>query len=310
MRIFLQCDHPSGFNPKSDSTLALALEAQHRGFSLFYYTPDKLQVKNAVVEAKARPITFFNRTANFYEEGTEELMALEEAADVILVRQDPPYDMAYLTTTWLLSLLKKPRVLNHPRALRERPEKLFPLHFPEFCSATLISADAEEIMAWQREVGEVVVKPLYGHGGNGVFRIPANGSNLATLLEMLFQSSNDPVIIQQFLPAVNAEEKRILLVNGAFAGAFGRIPAAGEIRSNMRVGGQIVKTELSRRQQEICEALAPFCRQEGLMLVGLDVIGDVLTEINITSPTGLRAVEQLYQKNTASQFWEAVLQTM
>jgi glutathione synthase len=256
--------------------------------------------------AAARAITFYDSLTDFYTEGAIESVALEEAADVILVRQDPPFDMAYLTTTWLLEMLKKPKVFNHPRALRERPEKLFPLHFPEFCPPTLISANPAEIMAYQEEIGEAVLKPLYGHGGHGIFRIPADGSNLAALLEMMLQHSAEPVILQKFLPEVTAEEKRILLVNGEFSGAFGRIPASGEIRSNMRVGGQIIKTELTPRQHEICDALAPFCRAEGLMLVGLDVIGDTLTEINITSPTGIRAVEHLYQSKTASHFWDAV----
>jgi glutathione synthase len=306
MKVFLQCDHPSRFNPHSDSTIPLALEAQARGYEVYYYTPSQLSAVNGCVMAQARPITFYPRLTDWYEEGAAQFVSLEEAADVILVRQDPPFDMAYLTTTWLLGMLKKPRVFNSPRALRERPEKLFPLHFPAFCPPTLISANVEELLAYQQEIGEAVLKPLYGHGGHGIFRIPADRSNLAALLEMLFQHSGEPVILQQFLPAVATEEKRILLVNGEIMGAFGRIPAKGEIRSNMRVGGEVIATTLTPYQQEICEAIRPFCQQEGLMLVGLDVIGDTLTEINITSPTGLRALEMLYQTNTASHFWEAV----
>jgi glutathione synthase len=233
-------------------------------------------------------------------------VALETEANVILVRQDPPYDMTYLTTTWLLSMLKKPKVYNSPKALRERPEKLFPLHFPEFCPPTLISANVQDLLAFQREVGAVVLKPLYGHGGHGVFKIPASGENLDALLEMLFRQTQEPVVLQQFLPFVTQEEKRILLINGEFAGAFGRIPAEQEIRSNIRIGGVPVPTTLSPRQYEICEALKPFCKKEGLMLVGLDVIGDWMTEINITSPTGLRAVENLYNETPAALFWDAV----
>lgn len=305
MRIFLQIDPPESFNPRSDSTLALALEAQKRGHDIFYYTPRDLTSDRGEIKVTARPITFYDRLADFYTAGEPASMPLE-TADVVLIRQDPPYDMAYLTTTWLLEMLRKPKVFNAPKALRERPEKLFPLHFPEFCPPTLISANPADLIAFQREMGAVVLKPLYGHGGHGVLKIPANGENLEALLELFFQHSPEPVILQQFLPAVTQEEKRILLIDGAFAGAFGRIPAAQEIRSNMRVGGQIVKTELTPRQREICEALAPFCKAEGIMLAGLDVIGDWLTEINITSPTGLRAVETLTGEKPAVRFWDAV----
>lgn len=306
MNLFLQIDPPSGFNPATDSTLALALEAQVRGGKVFYYTPRDLSCENGVVTAWARPTQFFDHETEFFTEGEPERVVLEAAADIILVRQDPPYDMAYLTATWLLGMLKKPRVINAPRALREWPEKILPLSFPQFCPPTLISACLEDLRVFQREQGAVVLKPLYGHGGNGVFLIGEDGRNLEALLEMFFARSPEPVILQKFLPEVAREEKRILLVNGEVAGAFGRIPASGEIRSNLRVGGQPVTTTLSKREREICEAIGPLCKDEGILLAGVDVIGDWLTEMNITSPTGIRTVKRLGGPDVAKIFWDAV----
>lgn len=306
MRVFLQIDPPASFNPRSDSTIALALEAQERGYRVSYFTPKDLSLESGEVMAFARPITFFDRLEDFFHEGTPEQVALEDAADVVLIRQDPPYNMEYLSSVWMLERLRKPRVFNAPRALREYPEKLFPLHFPEFCPPSLISADIRALEAFQREHGEVVLKPLYGHGGHGVFRIPARGDNLAAMLELHFQHSTEPLVMQPFLPAVATEEKRILLIDGAFAGAFGRVPAQGEIRSNMRVGGEIIETTLTPTQQRIAEAVGARCKAEGILFAGLDVIGDILNEINITSPTGLRAVEALTGQKPAKQFWDAV----
>lgn len=306
MRVFLQIDPPLGFNPLTDSTLALALEAQARGAKVSYYTPQDLSCENGVVTAVARPIEFFDRETEFFKAGEPERVALEESADIILVRQDPPYDMAYLTTTWLLGMLKTPRVINAPRALREWPEKILPLHFPQFCPPTLVSACVEDLQAFQRGVGAAVLKPLYGHGGHGVFLIGEDGGNLEALLEMFFARSAEPVILQKFLPEVAREEKRILLINGEVAGAFGRIPAKGEIRSNMRVGGQPVTTTLTPREREICEAIGPLCKAEGILLAGVDVIGDFLTEVNITSPTGIRTLQRLSGPDVAQAFWDMV----
>jgi glutathione synthase len=309
VRVFFQIDEPATLNPRSDSSLALAQEAQARGYQLAYFTPPDLASEGGEIFANARRFQL-TETRQIHADAPQRV-SLEDAADVILIRQDPPFDLTYLTTTWLLGMLAKPRVFNHPKALRERPEKLFPLHFPQFCPPTLISANVADLLAFQRQYGAVVLKPLYGHGGHGVFHIPAEGTNLAALLEMFFQKTSahntpEPVILQQFLPEVNQEEKRILLIDGEIAGMFGRIPAASEIRSNMRVGGQIVTTTLTPTQEAICAAIAPFCQREGILLVGLDVIGDYLTEINITSPTGLRAVEQLYGTNLAAMFWEKI----
>lgn len=306
MKIFLQIDPPEVFNPKTDSTMSLALEAQKRGHKLFYYLPEDLSNDRGEVCATVRPIVFYPREVDYFEVGEPRRASLEKEANVVLIRQDPPYDMAYLTTTWLLEGLKKPKVLNKPKALREHPEKLFPLQFPQFCPPTLISANMDDLQAFQREVGVCVLKPLYGHGGHGVLKIPATGENLDALLEMLLIQSPEPVILQQYLPFVEQEEKRILLINGEFAGVFGRIPAENEIRTNMRVGGKPIPTTLTTKQHEICKAVGAVCKKEGLMLVGLDVIGDWLTEVNITSPTGLRAVEDLYGENPAAMFWDAV----
>lgn len=306
MRVFLQIDPPAGFNPHTDSTLSLALEAQKRGYRLFYYTPGDLSSDRGEVVALAHPVTFYDRETHFFEAGAKQRMLLEDAADVILIRQDPPFNMSYLTTIWLLSGLEKPRIVNSARSLRDWPEKLMPLQFPQFCPPTLISANREELLAFQREVGTAVLKPLFGHGGHGVFHIDKAGGNLNALLEMFFAQSNEPVVLQQFLPEVAKEEKRILLVNGKIAGAFGRVPAQGEIRSNMRVGGKPVKTELTLREKEIAEAVGELCQHEGILLAGLDVIGDFLIEVNITSPTGLRTMQQLYGINPAEMFWDAL----
>ncbi len=306
MRVFLQIDPPERLNPRTDSTIALALEAQQRGHEVFYYTPRDLSADRGEIVAAARAVTFLDQETDFFRAGETHRLPLESEADIVLVRQDPPFDMAYLTTTWLLSMLRRARVVNAAQALRDRPEKLLPLHFPQFCPPTLISADVTALMDFQKEMGEVVLKPLYGHGGHGVFHIGRDGNNLGALLETFFARSPEPLVLQRFLPDVVKEEKRILLINGEFAGAFGRLPVKGEIRSNMRVGGQPVKTELTQREREVCEALGPFCRREGILLAGVDMIGDWLVEVNITSPTGIKTVQQLYGTNPAAMFWNAL----
>lgn len=301
-----QMDAPELLNPRSDSTLALLEEAQERGATVYYYTPQDLSMRDGAVFSRAQRLTLDMKREPYWQRGEAELFPLERA-DVVLMRQDPPFDMAYITATHMLERLPpKVKVLNNPRAVRELPEKLFPLRFPQFTPPTLISASVEDIRAFHREQSEIVLKPLYGYAGRSVFVIRRDGANLEALLEALLSQSREPVVAQRFLPEVSAQEKRIVLIDGEIAGAFVRVPPEGEIRSNMRIGGMPQKTELTPRQRDICAAVGPVLKAHGLTLAGLDVIGDWLTEINITSPTGLRALEALYGTKPAAMFWDAL----
>jgi glutathione synthase len=309
-RIAIQMDPPERLNPALDSTLFLALEAQIRGHLISWFHPSELATTEHSVFAPLKPLTVHDRLEHFYESGAPTSTNLE-TVDIVLIRQDPPFHMGYLSTTWLLERLKNPRILNNPTAIRNHPEKLFPLDFPEFLPPTRIAADAQAIRAFHREQGEIVLKPLYGFGGHGIFKIGRDGGNLDSLLETLLGvPTPEPLVAQRFLPQVTAEEKRILLINGEIAAAFGRIPQQGDIRSNMRVGGQAVETTLTPRQKDAAAAIGATCAREGLMLAGLDMIGDHVIEINITCPTGLRAAQKLLGVNLAQTFWDAVEQTV
>lgn len=306
-RLVIQMDDPHSFNPNTDSTLALALEAQGRDYEIYYYRPNQIGVMEGKVIAQAKPIQFFDRSKSFYEYGDVETIDLE-TADVILIRQNPPYNMEYLGCTWLLERLQKPKVYNRPASIRNRPEKLFPLEFEQYIPPTCISADTEVLRRFREAHPDTVMKPLYGFGGASIFRFTPESENFNPALELLMATTNgkEPVILQAFLPQVMQEEKRILLIDGELAVAYNRVPAQGEIRSNGARGGSAQKTELTPRQREIATAVGGLCKTEGLMLVGLDVIGDYLIEINTTCPTGLRVVEGLYGLNLAAQFWDAV----
>ncbi len=303
--IAIQADPVAGLNRLSDSTLMLAEEAQARGFSLHWYAPQQLSLRQGVPVAQAQPF-FLTQGDAWYRLETASALPLQEV-DVVLMRQDPPFDMAYLTATYMLERLPgSTQVVNHPTEVRNNPEKLFPLTFSEFTPPTLISADVTDIRAFHREHEEIVLKPLYSFGGRAVFHIRKDGSNLEALLEMMFTSTPEPLIAQRFLPEVTTGERRIVLINGEVAGVFGRLPAKGEIRSNLRIGGTPVACELTPRQRAICEAVGPVLKKKGLLLAGLDTIGDWLTEINVTSPTGLRAIASLYGTNPAALFWDAL----
>lgn len=306
MRIFIQMDRPQRFNPKRDSTMALAVEAQKRGYEVHSFTPDELSLKNGEVVARARPVTFYERTEHFVEEGEATIRPLETAADIVLIRQEPPYDLQYLTTSWLLERLKKPRVLNNPTSLRNRPEKLFPLALPQYAPPTLISRDVAAIKAFRQEHKEIILKPLYQFGGASVFHVDERDYNLDSLLEMMLKQSREPVIVQPFLPEVKEREIRGLLVNGKLVGAYNRIPPSGGIRANSVVGGDIAVAELSAKQREVCEAVGEICRAEGFFFVGLDLIGEVLIEVNTTCPTGLKAYEELTGHNPSVDFWDEI----
>lgn len=299
-------DAPSRLNPLTDTSLMLIAEAQARGHMVSYYEPHQLSWHAGEIVAPLTPITVDDAADPVYTLNAPQRRSLNEM-NVVLMRQDPPFDMAYITATHLLERLTgNVAVWNNPASVRNAPEKLSVLGFAEFMPPTLISRDAAEIHAFADAQGTVVAKPLYGFGGRSVFKLSAGEGNIDTLIEHWAEQSREPLMWQQFRPEVSTEDKRILFINGEVACVFGRVPAADSIRANMRVGGTPAPAELSPRQQEICDALSPFLKENGLMLAGIDVIGDYLTEINVTSPTGLRAAQRLYGINLAATFWDAV----
>ena len=306
LRVAIQMDPIGSIKPQSDSTLLLGLEAQRRGYKIYYYTPDRLSWRDGHITAAAHAITLYADPAHYYDLG--EPLALDlKSVDVVLLRQDPPFDMAYISTTYILEQLHpKPLVVNHPASVRNHAEKLFPASFKQFAPPTLISADAHEIERFRKEHKDIVIKPLYGFGGHSVFRIGPKDDNFNALMEMIFATSKEPWVVQPFLPDVKTGERRIMLIDGKFAGVMGRIPAEGDIRSNMRVGGTPVKAELVGKQRDICEAIGPVLKEKGILFAGIDVIGDYLMEINITSPTGLVPMNKFYGKKLEAEIWDAI----
>jgi glutathione synthase len=306
--IAVQMDPIGSINPKTDSTLAMMVEAVKRGHRLLYYTPDKLSYSDGVVFATMQPLEVFDDVSHYYELGEAQLVDLSKV-DVVLLRQDPPYDMTYLSTTYLLSMLP-PHVLvvNDPTAVRNLPEKIFPTLFAQFMPPTLISADKDQIRRFHELHGDIVIKPLYGYGGRAVLRIQPDDVNFEALLEMQFSTSKEPIMAQAFLPEVTTGDRRILLIDGEVEGIFGRTPQHGDIRANMRVGGVPEKAVLTEKQRIICDALRQPLKDQGLLFVGLDVIGDYLTEINITSPTGLRAYTALHGEKLERKLWDVIEQ--
>lgn len=306
MRIAVQMDPPSGLKPLTDTTFMLIAEACARDHQVYWYEPQGLSWAMGDLRAPLTPITVHYDRSPIFTLGdttTESLRAM----DVVLMRQDPPFHMAYVTATHLLEqIMPDVAVWNHPGSVRNAPEKLSILGFAPYMPPTLISRDPSEIHAFAQAHGTVVAKPLYGFGGRSVYKLAKDDSNIDTLIEQWSELSPEPLMWQAFLPQVTSEDKRVLFIDGEVASVFGRVPEEGSIRANMRVGGTPQATELSPRQQEICTALTPFLKQQGLMLAGVDLIGDYLTEINVTSPTGLRAAEKLYGLNLAATFWDAV----
>ena len=306
LTVAVQMDHISGLHIRGDSTFALMLEGERRGHRLFHYTPDRLAMKNGRVEARVEPVSVREVEGDHYSLGEAETADLS-TFDVILLRQDPPFDMGYITTTHLLERVHpKTLVVNDPREVRNAPEKLFVTEFADLTPPTLITRDRSEIVAFREEHADIIIKPLYGNGGAGVFRIAGGDENLASLLEIFEDAFAEPFVVQRYLPAVRQGDKRIILVEGEAVGAINRIPAAGESRSNMHVGGRPEPIEMSPRDREICERIGPTLRQRGLVFVGIDVIGDWLTEINVTSPTGIREVKRFGGADIAALIWEAI----
>lgn len=306
LRVALQMDEITSLNFPTDTSIRMGLEAQRRGYALFYYTPNRMSLLNGRPVACIAPLCLRDDPQDFYTLGAWQRIALEKM-DVILLRQDPPFDMTYITTTFLLeSLAGRTLVANDPASVRNAPEKIFPTLFAEYAPPTLISADVEEIRRFRDEMGDVVIKPLYGYAGNSVFRLKPGDGNFNALLEHFFAQSREPIIAQRFLPEVKAGDKRVLIVDGEVAGVMARIPAEDEIRANFRVGGTAAKTTLTPRQQDICGALGAELKRRGLLLAGVDLIGDYLIEVNLTSPTGFPAMNRLYGVSMESVFWDAV----
>ncbi|WP_065332952.1 glutathione synthase [Tritonibacter mobilis] len=306
MKIAFQMDPIMGVDINADSSFRLAEEAQKRGHELFYYGPDQLAYQEGRITARGHDMVV-QRVA-----GTPaKLGELREADladfDVVWLRQDPPFDMHYITSTHLLDRLKDDvLVVNDPFWVRNYPEKLLVLNFPELTPPTTIARDLDTIKAFKAKHGDVILKPLYGNGGAGVFRLDANDRNLSSLHELFTGFSREPLIVQKFLPDVSNGDKRVILVDGEPVGAINRVPAAGETRSNMHVGGRPEKIGLTDRDLEICAAIGPLLKERGQVFVGIDVIGDYLTEINVTSPTGIQELERFNGVNIAEKVWEAI----
>jgi len=308
LEIAFQMDHIAGLSIAGDTTFALMLEGQRRGHRLFHYTPDRLAMRDGRVSARVEKVTVRDEQDNHYTLEPPEETDLS-GFDVVHLRQDPPFDMGYITTTHLLERLQpETLIVNDPAHVRNAPEKVFVTEFLDLTPPTLITRDRQEIIAFREEHGDIIVKPLYGNGGAGVFRLTGADQNLASLLEMFEGAFREPFVVQRYLPAVRQGDKRIILVEGEAVGAINRIPAEGEARSNMHVGGRPESIELSARDREICAAIGPTLKARGLILVGIDVIGDYLTEINVTSPTGIREVKNFGGADIAGLVWDAVEQ--
>src|SRR6188474_533806 len=306
LKVAVQMDPIERINIRGDSTFALLLEAQKRGHRLSYYTPDKLAQRGDKVFATVQALDVRDDAGSHYTLGEAKRDELTEF-DVILLRQDPPFDMAYITTTHFLERVHpKTLVVNDPAHVRNAPEKVFVTEFPDLMPPTLITRDLAEIRAFRAEYGDIVMKPLYGHGGGAVFRVTRDDLNFGSLYDMFAVTFREQWVVQAWLPAVKEGDKRIILVDGEFAGAVNRVPAPDDLRSNMVRGGTPRETDLTPREREICHTLGPALRERGLIFVGIDVIDGFLTEINVTSPTGIRAIRNLGGPDVAAMIWDVI----
>ena len=306
LKVALQMDPIGSVNINADSTFRIGLEAQARGHSLFFYTPDRLAFVEGRVVARGQWIELRREVSNHVSYGPEVEVDLADM-DVVWLRQDPPFDMGYITSTHLLDMIHpKTLVVNDPFWVRNFPEKLLVLNFPGLTPPTAIARDLATIRAFKARHGDIILKPLYGNGGAGVFRLDENDRNLSSLYELFTGMSREPMIVQKFLPAVAKGDKRVILVDGEPVGAINRVPQAGETRSNMHVGGRPEKVGLTERDLEICRTIGPVLREKGQVFVGIDVIGDWLTEINVTSPTGIQELERFDGTNAAARIWEVI----
>ena len=306
LRMAVQMDPIAGINIDADSTFALMLEAQARGHQLWHYHVRDLAFIGGRLLAQGEPVTVERKYGAHYTFGPQEEIDLA-TMDVVLMRQDPPFDMAYITATHLLEHIHpKTLVVNDPASVRNAPEKLFVLQFPELMPETLVTSSRAQILAFREKHQDIIVKPLFGNGGAGVFHIKPGDSNLNSLIEMFTERSREPLMVQRYVPEVRLGDKRIILVDGVPMGAINRVPAAGEARSNMHVGGRPEKTTLTPREREICARIGPSLRERGMIFVGIDVIGDYLTEINVTSPTGLQEIARFDGVHLERAIWDAI----
>ena len=306
LNVAVQMDPIERINIRGDSTFALLLEAQKRAHALSYYTPDQLALRDGKVSATVRPLVVRDVAGDHSTLGEARLADLS-TFDVVLLRQDPPFDLAYITTTHMLERIPpQTLVVNDPAHVRNAPEKVFVTEFPDLMPPTLVTRDLDAIKAFRSEHGDIVMKPLYGKGGEAVFRLQSEDLNFGSLYDLFSVTFREPWVVQKFLPAVRDGDKRIILVDGEFAGAVNRVPAPDDLRSNMVRGGTPIATELTDRERHICERLGPALRERGLLFVGIDVIGDFLTEINVTSPTGIRAVKNFGGPDIAALIWDKI----
>jgi glutathione synthase len=306
LKVAVQMDPIERIDIRGDSTFALLLEAQERGHAISYYTPDRLAMQDGRVFATVRPLQVRDEVGEHFKLGAPHRTELN-AFDAVLLRQDPPFDLAYITTTHLLERVQpNTLVVNDPAQVRNAPEKMFVMEFPDLMPPTLITRDLAEIKEFRARHGDIVMKPLYGKGGEAVFRLAKEDLNFGSLYDLFAVTFREQWVVQKFLPAVKEGDKRIILVDGEFAGAVNRVPAPDDLRSNMVRGGTPKETDLTKREHEICKRIGPALRERGLLFVGIDVIGDYLTEINVTSPTGIRAVKKLGGPDAAALIWDKI----
>jgi glutathione synthase len=306
LKVAIQMDPIEAVDIDGDSTFAIALEAQARGHELFFYLTHNLSLKDGKVTARGQSMTLRRERGNHVTLGTEEVVDLSQM-DVVLMRQDPPFDMSYITATHILEHIHpNTLVVNDPASVRNAPEKLFVTHFEGLLPPTLITSDETEITAFRKEHKDIILKPLYGNGGAGVFRLKPDDSNFNSLLEMFSENYREPIIAQAFVPDVKNGDKRIILIDGEPVGAINRIPAEGETRSNLHVGGTAVAVDLTERDKEICTLIGPELKRQGLIFVGIDVIGKYLTEINVTSPTGIQEVKNFGGADISALIWDVI----
>jgi glutathione synthase len=306
LNVAVQMDPIAGIDITGDSTFAMMLEAQRRGHSLFHYHVKTLALRDGTLSARGEYVTLRDEKGNHFTAGPSEKIDLS-SQHLILMRQDPPFHMGYITATHLLERIHpKTLVVNDPAEVRNAPEKLYLLDFAQFMPDTLITRDLGEIEAFRREHDHIILKPLYGNGGVGIYKSSRDDMNFSSLLEMFQQLYSEPFIVQRYLPEVRHGDKRIILVDGKVAGAINRVPASHDHRSNMHAGGEAKPTTLTKREHEICEALGPDLKKRGLIFTGIDVIGDYMTEINVTSPTGIRQVKRFGGNDIAALIWDAI----
>jgi glutathione synthase len=308
MRLSIACqmDPIERIDIRGDSTFAILLEAQRRGHDIFYYTPPNLALRGDKLLARGHTLSVQDKAGDHYKLAAPRVEDLS-AWDVVLLRQDPPFDMAYITTTHLLERIHpKTLVVNDPAQVRNAPEKVFVLDFLDLMPATLVTRSLEDVQAFRRQYKDIILKPLYGNGGASVFRIRPEDTNLGSLVELFQTVFREPFMVQEYRPEVRRGDKRIVLVDGEFAGAINRVPAKDETRSNLHVGGTAKPAKLTKREREICARLGPELKRRGLLFTGIDVIGDYLTEINVTSPTGIRQVKAFGGNDIAAMIWDAI----